>query len=59
MPPVRYELGLYISEDGIHHSHRREKPQILHPFRTVRVGSSPESKCAAKGPYTEPTIPKM
>jgi hypothetical protein len=28
--PVRYELGFYISEDGILHSHRREKPQILH-----------------------------
>jgi hypothetical protein len=22
--PVKYELGLYISEDGILHSHRRE-----------------------------------
>jgi hypothetical protein len=24
MSPVRYELGFYIAEDGIHHSHRRE-----------------------------------
>jgi hypothetical protein len=23
--PVRYELGFYVSEDGIQHSHRREK----------------------------------
>jgi hypothetical protein len=23
--PVRYNLGFYISEDGILHSHRREK----------------------------------
>jgi hypothetical protein len=23
--PVRYELGFYIPEDGILHSHRREK----------------------------------
>jgi hypothetical protein len=27
--PVRYELGFYIQEDDILHSHRREKPQIL------------------------------
>jgi hypothetical protein len=26
---MRYELGFYIPEDGILHSHRREKPQIL------------------------------
>jgi hypothetical protein len=25
MSPVRYKLGLYIPEDGILHSHRREK----------------------------------
>jgi hypothetical protein len=24
MSPVRYELGIYISEDAILHSHRRE-----------------------------------
>jgi hypothetical protein len=23
VPPVRYELGFYIPEDGIHHSHPR------------------------------------
>jgi hypothetical protein len=28
--PVKYELGFYIPEDGILHSHRREKTQILH-----------------------------
>jgi hypothetical protein len=27
--PVKYELGFYISEDGILHSDRREKNQIL------------------------------
>jgi hypothetical protein len=30
MSPVRYELGFYIPEEGILHSHCREKPQILH-----------------------------
>jgi hypothetical protein len=29
MSPVKYELGFYIPEDGILHSHRRENPQIL------------------------------
>jgi hypothetical protein len=24
MPPVKYELGFYIAEDGILHRHRRE-----------------------------------
>jgi hypothetical protein len=24
MPPVKYELGFYIPEDGILHSHRRD-----------------------------------
>jgi hypothetical protein len=24
MSPVRYELGFYIPEDGIHRNHRRE-----------------------------------
>jgi hypothetical protein len=28
--PVRYELGSYIPEDDILHSHCREKPEILH-----------------------------
>jgi hypothetical protein len=27
---VRYEVGFYIPEDGIFHSHRCEEPQILH-----------------------------
>jgi hypothetical protein len=26
--PVRYELGFYIPEDGILHSHRRENPNV-------------------------------
>jgi hypothetical protein len=32
VPPVRYELGFYIPEDGILHSHRREN---LKPYITV------------------------
>jgi hypothetical protein len=32
---VRYELGFYIPEDGIAHSHRREKPQILHSINRL------------------------
>jgi hypothetical protein len=27
MSPVRYELGFYIPEDDILHSHRRESPK--------------------------------
>jgi hypothetical protein len=27
MPPVRHELGIYIQEDGILHSHRRKNLQ--------------------------------
>jgi hypothetical protein len=46
--PVKYELGFYISEDGILHSHRREKSQILHDVflfysSTIKMeASSPE-----------------
>jgi hypothetical protein len=28
--PVKYELGFYITEDDILHSHCRAKPRILH-----------------------------
>jgi hypothetical protein len=28
--PVRYELGFYIPEDGVLHSRRQSKPEILH-----------------------------
>jgi hypothetical protein len=37
MSPVRYELGFYISEDDILHSHRREnlKSSITLPDWTV------------------------
>jgi hypothetical protein len=43
--PVKYELGFYISEDGILHSHRSENLKSLHPYiiegRTVpRVDST-------------------
>jgi hypothetical protein len=34
MSPVRYELGFYIPEDGILHSHRRES---LQSYKTVGV----------------------
>jgi hypothetical protein len=30
--PVRYELGFYIQEDGILHSHRRENPKSYNPW---------------------------
>jgi hypothetical protein len=28
---VKYEVGFYMPEDGILHSHRRKNPQIFHP----------------------------
>jgi hypothetical protein len=35
--PVRYELGFYIPEDGILHSHRREnlKPYIVYVYKIL------------------------
>jgi hypothetical protein len=27
---VKYELGFYVPEDGVLHSHSRETPQVLH-----------------------------
>jgi hypothetical protein len=30
--PVKYELGFYIPEDGIFHSHRREN---LKPYKAL------------------------
>jgi hypothetical protein len=38
--PVRYELGSYIPDNGILHSHRREK-LILHSIN--RLGSVAET----------------
>jgi hypothetical protein len=32
--PVRYELGFYISEDGVLHSHRREN---LKSYMELRI----------------------
>jgi hypothetical protein len=32
MSPVKYELVLYIPEDGIHHSHRRENLKSYIPL---------------------------
>jgi hypothetical protein len=29
MSSVKYELGVYIPEDAVLHSHRRQKPKIL------------------------------
>jgi hypothetical protein len=39
--PVKYELGVYIPEDGILHSHRREYLRIVQIFslNTVYRGS--------------------
>jgi hypothetical protein len=35
---MKYELGFYIPEDDILHSHRRGTPQILHNLlRTVSL----------------------
>jgi hypothetical protein len=39
--PVKYELGFYIPEDDILHSHRREDPQMLHSIN--RLGSVAET----------------
>jgi hypothetical protein len=40
MSPVRYELGFYVPEDGILHSHRREniKSYISLIFRIQKAG---------------------
>jgi hypothetical protein len=38
---VRYELGFYIPEDGILHSHSRENLKILHSIN--RLGSIAET----------------
>jgi hypothetical protein len=37
MSPVRYEVGLYIPEDGIHHSQSRENFKSYKCVRNVRV----------------------
>jgi hypothetical protein len=34
---AKYELGVYIPEDDILHSHRRENPQILHRLGCLYV----------------------
>jgi hypothetical protein len=41
MSPVNYELGFYIPEDGILHSHRRETPKSYTIFN--RLGSVTET----------------
>jgi hypothetical protein len=57
---VKYELGFYIPEDDILHSHRRENPNcyivlstssrsvlgLTDSYRIRAVGSSPGSKAA-------------
>jgi hypothetical protein len=35
--PVRYELGFYISEDGILHSHRRENLKSYTVIRDIYI----------------------
>jgi hypothetical protein len=42
--PVRYELGFYIPEGGILHSHGRE---ILKPYSINRLGSVVERLCVS------------
>jgi hypothetical protein len=38
--PVKYELGFYIPEDDILHSHRRENlKSYMSPFRPFLVGN--------------------
>jgi hypothetical protein len=38
--PVRYELGFYIPEDGILHSHRRENLKSYIGKATILYGST-------------------
>jgi hypothetical protein len=55
--PVRYELGFYISEDGILHSHRRENLKsyivtgislsLSHFLLLVSIQNVPKAKAAA------------
>jgi hypothetical protein len=37
--PVKYNLGLYISEDDILHSHRRENLKYYMNRRTFKISS--------------------
>jgi hypothetical protein len=39
MSPVRYELGVYIPEDDIPHSHRRENLKSYHKIGFMRLPS--------------------
>jgi hypothetical protein len=38
--PVKYEMGFYIPEDGILHSHCRENLKSYKPFRVKRWKST-------------------
>jgi hypothetical protein len=38
MFPVRYELGFYISQDGILHSHRREHHKSNSGYDVLSLG---------------------
>jgi hypothetical protein len=39
MSPVRYELGFYIPEDGILHSHRRKPQNLYYSMQFLRIHS--------------------
>jgi hypothetical protein len=71
--PVRYELGLYIPDDDILHSHRRENLRshtlslcpslhVSHPYRTTRkiTNSAPclESAGSVTGSCDKPVVAK-
>jgi hypothetical protein len=49
---VRSELGLYISENGIRHSHRRENPQIVHELLPPNVATSAIDKAQPSQDFT-------
>jgi hypothetical protein len=43
--PVKYELGFYIPEDDILHSHRRENPKSCMCLASLRVLQNELSEC--------------
>jgi hypothetical protein len=58
--PVRYELGFYIPEDGILHSHRRENLKSYNQFFVCfggMKGPGFEAQYLRFGPVTFPDIP--
>jgi hypothetical protein len=47
--PVRYEVGFYISEDGILHSDRRESLRAYIQFSSSVAGMPESSRSVARG----------